>query len=566
MNEDIIDFFKETDNSFTIYVCEQRFVVGRGAEYFKSFRGKENYIDSNKILKKRLFKVMQYINVKIPDSGELIKYCFNAISPTNIIDIITTLSKLFATQEHQAAGPDVIDPIIIQEGKILQKYVNQLISLHQNSILRPAIIILLKDNDFERAKTVLSQCPHGTNIKMIRNNGRTHIYKVVNCGVNSPEDFLDAFSHHCFNTCSNTKREILLNNEWSNLSLVHKYVPQILLLRTKFLYNDKTLVRNELNFLIEDIENSKEKINNISSPEYFLILTFECVLKLYRVFCNDGGEKDIEDAFLISKTINNDILSAHVYRFSYFKRGLTFEEKINLLEQAYEIFADNKMEDNAIYCLNNKLVRYFDTDYININEFYDLLGDAVHNVPGLVGMPHIFNNVGVAHLITGYADQSIEYFDKGLNYAQRPERIIQKVALLCNKLIGKFYCHDKIDQIELRKILDMIFDNMELKNIPFISSRYALNIISIAFQLFGSLGEEFLKKYPLSNLIQDAFNDNILGSGQIKRQLELLDENFHINQILSITDNRNEIIPITGLKKAFLEKTMLNPFIFSTWF
>ena len=566
MDQDVIDFFKETDNFFTIYVCEQRFVVGRGADYFKSFKGKVNYIDSNKILKKRIFKVMRYINAKIPNSGELIKNCFKTISPTNIIDIITTLSKLFATQEHQAAGPDIIDPIIIQEGKILQKYVNQLISLHKNSILRPAIIILLKDNDFERAKIILSQCPHGTNIKMIRNSGRTEVYKVVNCGVDSPEEFLDAFSHQCFNTCSNTKRDILLNDDWSNHSLVHHYVPIILLLRTKFLYNDKTLVRTEINSLIDEINEEKVKMNNISSPEYLLLLTFECILKLYRVFCNDGGEKDIEDAFSISKIINHDILTAHVYRFCYFKKDLTFNQKINLLDTAYRIFLNNGMEDNAIYCLNNKLVRYFDTDSININEFYNLLGDAVYNVPGLVGMPHIYNNVGVAHLMTGYADQSIEYFDKGLAYAQRPERVIQKVALLCNELIAKFYFHDNIDKIELTKILDIIFDNSELKNISFISSRYALNIVSIAYQLFGSLGEEFIKKYPISNLIQDAFNDNILGSGQIKRQLELLDKNFNINKILNIVDNQNNFIPVTGLKKSFLEKTMLNPFIFSTWF
>ena len=62
MIEDVRDFFKETDNSFTIYVVEQRFVVGRGLEYFKSFKGTQNYIDSDLIIKKRISKILQTIN------------------------------------------------------------------------------------------------------------------------------------------------------------------------------------------------------------------------------------------------------------------------------------------------------------------------------------------------------------------------------------------------------------------------------------------------------------------------------------------------------------------------
>ena len=42
-----------------------------------------------------------------------------------------------------------------QEGKILPRYINQVIALHKDSILRPVIIIILKDNDFDRAKQLL---------------------------------------------------------------------------------------------------------------------------------------------------------------------------------------------------------------------------------------------------------------------------------------------------------------------------------------------------------------------------------------------------------------------------
>lgn len=559
--EDIRDFFKETDDSFTIYVVEQRFVVGRGSDYFRSFKGKENYIDTNAIMKKRLIRILQGINKRIPDSAELIKNCFNIVSPVGIVDIIGSLCKLFTTQEHQAAGPDVIDPIIIQEGDILPKYVNQIIALHKASILRPTIIILLKDNDFERAKKLLSNCPHDTNVKLIRNSGETELYKVINCGADNLDDFLDAFAHQCFSTCSHTKRSILYNNEWANNSIIKLYSPSMLKLRTDFLYQDKTLSRDNINQLIISLDAYAP--DNESDRK--LLLTLKCIARLYRVFCNDGGADDISEAYRIACTLQNSILLAEVYRYAYFLDGFSFDQKISLLDTAYKIFVDNKMEDNAIYCKNNRLVRFFDTDAVNINDFLTLLEEAIYNVPGLVGMAHIFNNVGVAHLMSGYPDEAIEYFDKGLDYTYRPERCIQKVALLCNRLIAKVYSYDSVNEQDLYKTLNLIFDNRELMNIPFISARYAVNIISIAFYKSKDLGIELLNRYPIVRLIQNAFKDNILGAGQLLLQINLLNQKFNIH-LLDNIERPQYYIQTTGMKRKFLQKTNLNPFIFSTWF
>ena len=223
------------------------------------------------------------------------------------------------------------------------------------------------------------------------------------------------------------------------------------------------------------------------------------------------------------------------------------------------------MEDNAIYCKNNRLVRFFDTDAVNINDFLTLLEEAIYNVPGLVGMAHIFNNVGVAHLMSGYPDEAIEYFDKGLDYTYRPERCIQKVALLCNRLIAQVYSYDSVNEQDLYKTLNLIFDNRELMNIPFISARYAVNIISIAFYKSKDLGIELLNRYPIVRLIQNAFKDNILGAGQLLLQINLLNQKFNIH-LLDNIERPQYYIQTTGMKRKFLQKTNLNPFIFSTWF
>lgn len=560
--EDIRDFFRETDSAFTIYVVEQRFVVGRGADYFRSFKGKINYIDTNQVMKKRISGIWGKISKHIPNIMELVKINFGMSSPTSLLDVISALSKLFSVNEHQAAGPDVIDPIIIQEGEILPRYINQIIALHKSSILRPVIIILLKDNDFDRAKKLLSGCPHNTQIKMIRNSGETENFKVINCGADNIDDFLEAFSYQCFSTCSNTERSILYNKEWSEDSLVKLYGPTIMQIRTQLLFRDKTLVKSDLNNWIENIS-SKSEHNEYNQQ---LLKAFECILRLFRVFCNDGGIQDMKEALNIAQNLSNEILLAHVYRNAYFLDKPSFSEKIEMMEKASNIFAKNGMEDHAIYSKNNSLVRQFDTDQVSVYDFIELQEQAIHNVPGLVGMSHILNNTGAALMTNGYPDEAIEFFNKGLDYAFRPERSIQKIAILSNRAVAKTYCFNHVDENELKKIMNLIFDNKEVLNLPFLSARYALNIVAVGYSERMELGNELLRLYPVDKLIQQSLENNVLGSGQLLLQLNILANRYNQPQLASMCIPPKYILEAKGIRKDFIVKSTFNPCSFSTWF
>ena len=560
--EDIKEFFKEVDDGFTIFVVEQRFAVGRGFDFFRSFKGKVNYIDCDSIMRHRITDILKVIGKHIPDTAELVKSCFKNNTSINLLDAISLLSKLFSVNEHQAAGIEVLDPIIIQEGKILQKYINQIISLHKESILRPVIIILLKDNDFERARQTLSNCPHNTNIKMIRNDGKTELYKVINPGAENTDKFLEAFECQCFSTCSNTKRNVLYNKEWAENSLIRFYSPEILQIRTRLLYRDKTLALGDLDTLINTITSTDA--NNTFDQK--LLLSYECILKLFRVFCKDGGTPDMRDALKIAKELDNKISPAHVYRNAYFLDNLSFKEKMEAMEYAYTIFSNNQMEDHAIYCKNNRLVRQFDTNDVSVYDFLDLQAEALYNVPGLVGMSHILNNTGAALLTKGMPDESIAYFDKGLDYAHRPERSIQKIALLSNRLIAQTYGFKKVEENDLQKILNLIFCNTEVTNLPFLSARYALNVISVAFCQSKELGQELLQKYKVNDLIQRSLLMNPLGSGQLLLQISKLKEKYGKDVALTNFPNPKHFLEAQGIRRDFIIKTCFNPCSFSTWF
>ncbi len=564
--EDIQALFREHANHFTIYVVEQKFVVGRGFDFFRSYRGKPNYIDTDKMAKSLIFKIHKWIDKKIPSVAEMIKIGFDGFSPAGIVDIIVAFTKLFATQEHQAAGPNVIDPIIIQEGKVLKTYINQLVNLHKNSILAPAIIILLKDNDFERAKDMLSECPDGIHIKFIHNNGKTELYKIINTGAENVEGFINSFSQQCFSTCSNTQHDILLNKEWAADSIVKKYAPRLLKYRANLICDEKNDIFTYLSDCILEMEQVLNSENVLSEHDTILMKNFLCVAKIFRVFCNDYGGKDITDALSLANEINNEILRAYVYKYAYFLPDTSISQQNIYLKEAYKIFVENEMVDNAIYCKNNKLVRQFDTGKIYAKDFADMIGEATSDVPGLVGMSHIFNNAGIAFLMTAQWELAMEYLDRGLEYAKSSDRFVQRIAILCNKMIAKSYYKEKIEYSEIEKLLKQIFDGMVANNqLSFISSRYVMNLLIIAARENIGWAKEILQEYKVIDLFQQGIMENAIGSGQLLMQLHYISQKLpNLNLQLEYSTPRG-VIPVTGSRYNFIEKSGLNPFYFCTW-
>lgn len=560
--EDIKSFFREDKSKFTIYVVEQKFAIGRGLDYFKSYKGKSNYIDTDALAQKRIYKIYSWIEKNIPSIADLINIGFNGFSHAGLIEIVVALNKLFGSQVHQAAGPEVIDPIIIQEGKIIKRYITKLINLHKDSFLAPTIIILLKDNNFERAKELLCECPHGTRVKFIRNNGQSEIYKIVNTGAENINNFIDSFAEQCFSTCSKTKHDILLNKEWAENSIVKLYAPRLLKYRANLLCDEKKEIKSYLDECIVQLENH----HALSGSENILKKNFLCIAKLYRVFCNDSGKTDVSDAYNIAKELDNQLLLAYVFKYAYFFENKSISEQNQMLEKAYEIFMQNNMVDNAIYCKNNMLIRQFDHENIYAKQFSEMLGEAISDVPGLVGMSHIYNNTGLAYMMSAKPDHALELFDKGLEYADSTDRQVQYFAMLCNKLITKSYYGECIDFSDIKRIFIQIFDGMVRNNqLPFISARYIMNLFVIAIRANKDWGKELLQKYDIISLLNSGLTSNTLGNGQLLKQLNYVEQKLPECDIKSRCHLPSRVIETTGRRKEFIEETGLNPFYFFTW-
>lgn len=561
----MLEFEKIFDNNtsvFTVFVVEQRFVVGRGHEYLSQFTNTPNFFDSEKKVKHFYNKVLEKIQNSITPATQSITHILTGNYISSIAEIITSLCKLFSATEHQAAGPNIIDPIIIQEGEVTEKTLTKIINIHKDSILRPAIIILLKDNNFDRARELLSLCPNGINIKMIRNSGEEITYKVINCGAENMTAFIDAYTEQCYSTCSNTKLEIITNKEWCDNTVVSEFSPALFKIRSKLLIDQKADTADELDNTLLSILDYKEQ----SSSNEVLLNSIECITRLYRVFCYDNGGTDIKIAHKLAAELNNDILLALVYKCADLLPNCPNEMKFEYYNKAYNIFSNNKMEDHAIYCKNNMLIEQFYTEQVVAEEFNNLYVEAINNVPGMVGLTHIFNNVGVAYLYSGRPLEAIEIFNKGLVYAKFQNRIVQQLALESNKLIAESYSFCTIDENRIRLLIRQIFDGMGTRNLPFLSADYMLNILSAAYKQNPSLGFELINSYPVERLINESFKNNLLCASERILQLQYLSAHYGDKFPVLQRCNIPKITNIArGKRKEFILRYGFSPFDFSTW-
>lgn len=561
LSHEVIDLFSEHIETFTIYVVERKFTLNRGREFFKKYSDKEHFISDDDKLKKHLSKILSWIQKKIPDVATLTKNVITVKttpSTSGIVDIITSLNKLFTVTEHQAVGPEVIDPIIIDELNISPKYIAELVSLYKESIIQPAIIIILKDNDFERAKKLLSNCPHNTNVKFIRNNGESVIYKIINSGAENIDDFVDAFSRQCFSTCSKTDRNILLNSNWGEENFIKSITPYFFKVRTNLLYDEKEEALTDVNYILNRIIMERSIPNNNSS----ILSSLEIIAKLNRIYCCDQSGSDISDVLELQRSLDIDLVKAYIYRFAHFIPGIDRNRQKELLLEATQIFEDNNVADHAMYCENNYLVHSFYSNRVQAREFRDLQQRAVYEVPGMVGMSIIFNNVGVAYLYNREYSEALTYFRKGLDYSK--ERMVQRIGLQSNILITKASAYEKIDEKEIRIFLETVLANFSSRYLPFIAANYIMNILAIALEQHNELGKEIFHNPKVQNIISSALKNNTLGSGSLIRQIIKMQSKF-TELDFSIYTKPVNVSSISGTREEFIMEKGYNPIIFNAW-
>ena len=553
METPVEDFFVETSGEPTIFVVSLRFAVSRGHQYFKQFEGTKNYVVSHDKAESCIARAVQWIFKKTPDVGALVQQLFFSDS-LDINAIVEHLSKLFTVEEHQAAGPEVIDPIIIQEGTVTKVQIGQIIALHKNSILRPTIIIMLKDNNFNRARELLGMCPNGLTVKFVDNSGISSTEMILNTGAENVEEFLRIYARQCFNACSRTKSGIITNEEWAGDSVIRELGPILLKSRSLLLHGEKQHALADVNSTLLRLQN----MELCSGRKRDVAVGIKCIANLFRVFCNDYGPDEMDECRKIASDLSSEILQAHVDRYSYFIRGTTHESRDPLLRSAEEVFRRNNMEDHSVYCENNRLMRYFYCDEMSALSYAELVNRAAENVPGLVGMPILLNNTGAALIYEGCYEDAVRYLKRGLRHFPQQDH---RIGLMSNLLIAKQRAGDGIDERDVRNVIDSAL--CLPPDLHFLSAHFILNGLA-AVREQPDLLKEFTENPEVSRSIQSALTPQCPGHSSLSDQLNYLaDKNDRFQALAGSAQGRFKTSP--GRRGRFIKTTGMNPTILNAW-
>ena len=74
-----------------------------------------------------------------------------------------------------------------------------------------------------------------------------------------------------------------------------------------------------------------------------------------------------------------------------------------------------------------------------------------------------------------------------------------------------------------------------------------------------------LNKFEITKLVNSGLADNTIGSGQLLAQLNYIDKKYPELNLKLECNIPQKIIPVTGQRQNFIQKSGLNPFYFFTW-
>lgn len=452
---------------------------------------------------------------------------------------------------------------IIYEERINEKTIIKLISKYSDELVSPPItILILKDNNFIRAKNYLDLCPNNTVIKFIHsfNDDDNEIFLVYNNGAKSSRDFFEFFGAHCFSTCSNTPNEIIINSDRDNGIDGFSQIPMLLKYKSSLVIDEKDSIKFDINNTVENLYDINHGYN--SSDTY---RSLECLARSFRMLCYDSGIKDIKRTLELAKDVKTPLVQANALKFSHFM-PIPRTEKQELLKIASDIFEKDGIIDQSIYCLNNKYLHEFSLkDHSLVSrKFKRLVTKAECDAVGMAGMPHLINNLGVSYIFEANYNKAIEAFYDGLDYVNDGNHLIQYFAIISNLLIAKYLNAMTIKRSEIKRIIDEVFIKTPSLKVDYLIGHYVLNILAICISFDSNLYRELVNDYPIHSLIERALTNN-MGTGSMTFQMNVLTNKYPAFDILTHINLPTNLTEFIGERKIFTEKTGFNPFIFNIW-
>ncbi len=145
-----------------------------------------------------------------------------------------------------------------------------------------------------------------------------------------------------------------------------------------------------------------------------------------------------------------------------------------------------------------------------------MLAKARSDVPGLVGMSTIWNNVGVSFLYNSKNSEAIECFEKGL--AHQPDNT-KRLGLMCNLLTARHRAGGKISEAEITSAIEYSMLHFGPGPHAFLGANNLINILKVCDK---NLARDMVERHPVKEVISQGLESN-LGSSRLHQQASATD-------------------------------------------
>ena len=554
----IEELLNPNNTNTSVNIVSYGFKMKYCREFIEKYINKPNYISSGKKIKDFFRRTMQSMRKHQDNVDELIMDLEECKSAKRSI-LLKILAKLIHIIPSIAVGPNILDPIIIEVNKETLTTIHKVVENYIYSPIRPIIILLLdKDSNIESIPEILKKFPVNLRVAIHNDFGKTEIISVLNnFGAENIQEFMDDYACQCFNSCCYTSDRIIIDgiNDDDRTSIISKL---FLKCHSSLLIDSKTTALKDINLINELLKTDK------ISPD--ILNLFNCINSLNTVYATDIGGENIVKAIKCSEEIDNPLITAFVNRYAHFIPNTTYSEKTELLYSAATEFEKRKMLDHKLYCTNNALTYSFYTDSLDLVKFYDMLAEAISNVPGIAGMSILYNNVGTALLYNRSPEEALNKYRTGLDFATNFNRPAQRIGLIGNLAISESLLGNKHSTDDLIKSANDIIYMPNAQTLPFIQINGLLNLLAVAiYENNRDAMNLIFNNDNFKNILKKALDPKCLGTGSLTTQLKVLSHksrgllDFSEYNLPKITSQ------ISGIRQNYITENGFNPAIGNAW-
>ncbi|KCZ52067.1 hypothetical protein HY29_18305 [Hyphomonas beringensis] len=365
------------------------------------------------------------------------------------------LGGLLNHQNPCAAPITLPSLIIIYEDSIEREQLCAFFSLFKQ--IEPQYcpaIIFVSETRLNATASLLASCGSDVDVLALGPDG-VHELSVRAQEANSLQDFLALFLAEADGACLASVGETfgLSGHDRGELG---ELAVGMLRVQSLFRQGRKFDGKSQIDALERRISVLKDATNDADLAKEYLYM--RALLDLWHVFITENQGERIQNAIAIADHLGDEILLAHALKQVDMLHGYGTLTKQQLM-RAKSIFHSHGEMEHALFIENNAIVNDLYTG-ANCAPQASSMSDYVQELcPHIRRSTTFHSNAGIAHLIIGQEDRSLEFFQRAIAGSGPP---VNKLTSEINQLIARYVDGDKLDTEDAMRFMR----RMERSNIP----------------------------------------------------------------------------------------------------